>query len=229
MDNYVDSEIPGLAAWFCYNITMKKNPPIFIVRGAPSTGKTEFAKLLMDKLDWNIIPRCFSVAGLVDINDFWVLENVERLCPEGTYLDDRAYKAVEYAWLRGEMRHCLNWANGPLIVVGCFIREKELRPFFNLAKRLERKVFLAACRGVDFPWDENARPIRQLERNANGVPIRVAGRMSAAFEFTDGTEPWETGVLAYDEVVVSNDYLSQERASDELVSKFIELYGLDKT
>ena len=211
---------------------MKKNPPIFIVRGAPSTGKSEFAKSLSEKIDLRLRQepldqRFYGFPHTADINDFWEWRPEEIRNPEGIYFCERKFKAGEYSWLRGELlRNYLNHSNSPQIVVGRFIREKELRPFFNLAKRLDAKVFLAACYGVNFPWNENARPIRQFERNANGVPIRVAGRMSRAFEFTDGTEPWETGVLAYDEVVVQNDYQSQERASDELVSKFVELYGI---
>ena len=117
------------------------------------------------------------------------------------------------------------WGNGPLVVVGCLTKEKELRSYFNLAKRLGRKVVLIAASGVMFPWNEAANPIVQFPRNGNGVPIKVAKRMDWNFEYTDGKEPWEVGVLVGDEHRLYNNHYSRERVANELVKEFNDLWN----
>lgn len=102
--------------------------PIFIVRGAPGAGKSTFAKNL----------RGDSNAFIFETDNFFV-DSINR----HDYHFDAKLLGIAHSWNQGEViRACRDCPDIPVIVANTFRQKFELKPYFEIAKMFNRKIFV---------------------------------------------------------------------------------------
>ena len=131
--------------------------PIYLVRGVSGSGKSTFAKRLLEALAK--VLGCTDSA-LYETDDFWVKGD--------SYDFDRDLLAIAHNWTLGRVcKHCRDFKDSPVIVANTFCEWEEIHPYFNLARKFGRwLVILEMTNAPGDVWKETGKVIA----NTHNVP-----------------------------------------------------------
>lgn len=145
---------------------MKHSPPIYLVRGAPGTGKTTFANLLkynLDELAENGKP-VFGKTAIFETDNFFKDQ------VNGKYLFDTGLLETAHNWNIAEVvRFCRDYPECPCIVANTFSRIREMHPYENVARMFDRDI-------------RYFRMINTGYHNVHNVPATVVYDIQTRFE-----------------------------------------------
>ena len=188
---------PGLLACCSYNITMKKNPPIFIVRGVPNSGKTPFCEMLSNALG-RVVPPGTGPVVCVDEDSFWWPVGI---CDSPCYkYDERLEGCTTRHALGGMAFNLLETPELPLIVEGVFFLGVDwaMKQFLGLAKKFERDVVIirtemhpteADYAKCDRPSNHTLPPperIEEIRRKFEPIRREIVARDETAARICEG-------------------------------------------
>jgi predicted kinase len=125
---------------------------LYIVRGIPGSGKSTFAKTLVNK------DYCHKEADMFFVDG------------EGNYNFNPSKIKDAHKWCQEEMDLLMRLEHSPVVVSNTFTQEWEMEPYFELAKTYGYKVFSIVV--------EN----RHEGTNQHGVPDEVLTKMRERFE-----------------------------------------------
>ena len=140
---------------------------LILIRGLPGSGK-------------NSVASAMGITALA-ADDFFIT-------PEGEYNFDATKLAMAHATCQLACRQEL-LADGVSVVANTFSQRWELEPYFQIAKKLEARVWV-----LDL-YDGGLTDVELTERNAHGAPLGVIQNMRARWEVEwkagDPLPPWE--------------------------------------
>jgi predicted kinase len=125
---------------------------LYIVRGIPGSGKSTFAKTLVNK------DYCHKEADMFFVDG------------DGSYNFEPSKIKDAHKWCQEEMDFLMRLDHSPVVVSNTFTQEWEMEPYFELAKTYGYKVFSIVV--------EN----RHEGTNEHGVPDEVLTKMRERFE-----------------------------------------------
>jgi predicted kinase len=125
---------------------------LYIVRGIPGSGKSTFAKTLVNK------DYCHKEADMYFVDG------------DGSYNFEPSKIKDAHKWCQEEMDFLMRLEHSPVVVSNTFTQEWEMGPYFELAKTYGYKVFSIVV--------EN----RHEGTNEHGVPDEVLTKMRERFE-----------------------------------------------
>jgi len=125
---------------------------LYIVRGIPGSGKSTFAKTLVNK------DYCHKEADMFFVDG------------DGSYNFEPSKIKDAHKWCQEEMDFLMRLEHSPVVVSNTFTQEWEMGPYFELAKTYGYKVFSIVV--------EN----RHEGTNEHGVPDEVLTKMRERFE-----------------------------------------------
>ena len=125
---------------------------LYIVRGIPGSGKSTFAKTLVNK------DYCHKEADMFFVDG------------DGSYNFEPSKIKDAHKWCQEEMDFLMRLDHSPVVVSNTFTQEWEMEPYFELAKTYGYKVFSIVV--------EN----RHEGTNQHGVPDEVLTKMRERFE-----------------------------------------------
>jgi predicted kinase len=125
---------------------------LYIVRGLPGSGKSTFAKTLVNK------DYCHKEADMFFVDR------------EGNYNFNPSKIKDAHQWCQEEIEFVMKYNHSPVAVSNTFTQEWEMGPYFELAKTYGYKVFSIVV--------EN----RHEGTNEHGVPDEVLTKMRERFE-----------------------------------------------
>ena len=125
---------------------------LYIVRGIPGSGKSTFAKTLVNK------DYCHKEADMYFVDG------------DGSYNFEPSKIKDAHKWCQEEMDFLMRLEHSPVVVSNTFTQEWEMGPYFELAKTYGYKVFSIVV--------EN----RHEGTNQHGVPDEVLTKMRERFE-----------------------------------------------
>lgn len=145
---------------------MKHSPSIYLVRGAPGTGKTTFAKLLKRDFD-ELLDNGKPVCGKTVIFE---TDNFFKDQVNGEYKFDRDVLETAHNWNVGEVfRFCRDYPECPCIVANTFSTIVEMHPYENIARFFNRDI-------------RYFRMINTGYHNVHNVPATVVAGIQNRFE-----------------------------------------------
>lgn len=145
---------------------MYNNPPIYLVRGAPGSGKTTFANLLKRDFD-ELLENGKRVCGMTAIFE---TDNFFKDQVNGRYLFDADLLETAHNWNIAEVvRFCRDYPECPCIVANTFSRIREMHPYENIARIFNRDV-------------RYFRMMNTCYHNVHDVPATVVYKIQKRFE-----------------------------------------------
>jgi energy-coupling factor transporter ATP-binding protein EcfA2 len=100
---------------------LRQRADLILVRGMPGSGKSTLAKILRDALDKEGMPAVYHYEA-----DMYFLDE------QGNYNFEVTELGAAHGWCLRKTREGL--MKGTVIVSNTFTAQRELRPYFNLAK-----------------------------------------------------------------------------------------------
>lgn len=129
---------------------------LILVRGLPGSGKSTLATRIAGMLYYNHL----------ETDLYWMRD--------GEYKFDFNHLAEAHDWCRNTTREYLEKGNG-VVVSNTFTTQKEMRPYFEMAKELGIKPNVILCQS-NFG-------------NIHNVPVDTLSKMAARFQY-DLPELW---------------------------------------
>ena len=134
-----------------YNISHVMEKILVIVRGIPGSGKTTFAKLL---------GRAICTAD-------------DYLTRNGKYEWTRENTGKAHAWCQRKCERFMKAGITPVIVANTSTTEKELRPYYILAKKYGFKVFSVIVENRHNGINEHNVPEETLDKMISRFEIKL--------------------------------------------------------
>lgn len=111
---------------------MDENAAMFLLRGAPGSGKSTMAERI----------RGCGGALIFETDNFFV-DSVNR----HDYHFDASLLGTAHWWNQGEViRACRDYPTVPVIVANTFTHNWEIKPYLEIAKAFKRRVFVLTLR-----------------------------------------------------------------------------------
>lgn len=111
---------------------MDENAPMFLLRGAPGSGKSTMAERI----------RGCGGALIFETDNFFV-DSINR----HDYHFDSKLLGIAHSWNQGEViRACRDCPTVPVIVANTFSQNWEIEPYLKIAKAFKRRVFVVTLR-----------------------------------------------------------------------------------
>jgi predicted kinase len=128
---------------------MKK---LFLIRGLPGSGKSTFAKLLVNK------DYCHKEADMYFVDG------------DGNYKFEPSKIKEAHIWCKEEVEFLMKYEHSPIVVSNTFTQEWEMKDYYDMAKEHDYQVFSIIV--------EN----RHGGKNIHGVPDDKLEIMKNRFE-----------------------------------------------
>jgi predicted kinase len=129
---------------------------LILLRGLPGSGKSTLAKILTN--------------GKEDAHkeaDMYFVDSV------GNYKFDPSKLGDAHKWCREEIEFVMKYEHSPVVVSNTFTQEKELGPYFELAKKYGYRVHSIIVENRHGGVNEHDVPQDTLEKMKNRFKIRL--------------------------------------------------------
>jgi predicted kinase len=128
---------------------------LYIVRGIPGSGKSTFAKTLVNK------DYCHKEADMFFVDG------------DGSYNFEPSKIKEAHKWCQEEMDLLMRLEHSPVVVSNTFTQEWEMGPYFELAKTYGYKVFSIVIENRHEGTNEHGVPDEKIEQMKNRFEIKL--------------------------------------------------------
>jgi len=128
---------------------------LYIVRGIPGSGKSTFAKTLVNK------DYCHKEADMFFVDG------------DGSYNFEPSKIKEAHKWCQEEMDLLMRLEHSPVVVSNTFTQEWEMGPYFELAKTYGYKVFSIVIENRNEGTNEHGVPDEKIEQMKNRFEIKL--------------------------------------------------------
>jgi len=128
---------------------------LYILRGIPGSGKSTFAKMLVEK------DYCHKEADMFFVDR------------DGNYNFEPSKIKDAHQWCQEEMDFLMRLGHSPVVVSNTFTQEWEMEPYFELAKTHGYKTFSIVVENRHGGTNKHGVPEDKIEQMKNRFEIKL--------------------------------------------------------